>query len=139
MSEFAIPGADPQPRAMVTHPDGSIWFVETGANALGRLSRDGAFSEFVFPTPSASLRGVTVGPDGNLWCTENFANKIGHMAPDGTLIGEYDIPMPSNGPRCIAPMSNGRLYFTSMTPARLAKSSSINQTAKRRYGDCRAD
>ena len=49
VSEFDIPGADPQPRAMVTHPDGNIWFVETGANALGRLGRDGAFSEFKFP------------------------------------------------------------------------------------------
>ena len=58
------------------------------------------------------MRGVTVGPDGNLWCTENFANKIGHMAPDGTLIGEYDIPTPSSGARCIATLSNGRLYFT---------------------------
>jgi virginiamycin B lyase len=97
---------------MVTHPDGSIWFVETGANALGRLGRDGKFQDFKFPTPNASLRGVTVGPDNNLWCTENFANKIGCMAPDGTLIGEYDIPTPASGPRCIAPMSNGRLYFT---------------------------
>ena len=58
------------------------------------------------------MRGVTVGPDGNLWCTENFANKIGHMAPDGALIGEYDIPTPASGARCIAAMSNGRLYFT---------------------------
>ena len=112
VTEFAIPGADPQPRAMVTHPDGNIWFVETGANALGRIDRDNKFSEFVFPTPNASLRGVTVGPDNNLWCTENFANKIGHMKPDGTFIAEYDIPTPGSGPRCIAAMSNGRLYFT---------------------------
>jgi hypothetical protein len=34
------------------------------------------------------------------------------MAPDGTLIGEYDIPTPSSGARCIAALSNGRLYFT---------------------------
>jgi virginiamycin B lyase len=58
------------------------------------------------------LRGVTVGADGNLWCTENFANKIGCIAPDGALIGEYDIPTPASGARCIASMSNGRLYFT---------------------------
>ena len=31
-----------QPRAMVTHPDGNIWFVETGANALGRIDRNGS-------------------------------------------------------------------------------------------------
>ena len=59
--------------------------------------------------PCAASRS---GPDGNLWCTENFANKIGHMAPDGTLIGEYDIPTPASGARCIAALSNGRLYFT---------------------------
>jgi virginiamycin B lyase len=34
------------------------------------------------------------------------------MRPDGTLIAEYDIPTPGSGPRCIATMSNGRLYFT---------------------------
>ena len=92
VTEYSIPSADPQPRAMVTHPDGTIWFVETGANALGRFTRNHTFSEYKFPTPNASLRGVTVGPDGHLWCTENFANKIGHMAANGTLLGEYDIP-----------------------------------------------
>jgi virginiamycin B lyase len=34
------------------------------------------------------------------------------MTPDGALIGEYDIPTPASGARCIASMSNGRLYFT---------------------------
>ena len=34
------------------------------------------------------------------------------MTPDGTLIGEYDLPTPASGPRCIAAMSNGRLYVT---------------------------
>ena len=36
VTEFPIPSHDSQPRAMVTHPDGSIWFVETSTNALGR-------------------------------------------------------------------------------------------------------
>jgi virginiamycin B lyase len=55
---------------------------------------------------------VTVGPDGDLWYTANLANKIGRMAPDGTVLGEYAIPTPASGARCIAAMSNGRLYFT---------------------------
>jgi virginiamycin B lyase len=55
---------------------------------------------------------VTTGPDGDLWTTENFANKIARMAPDGTMLGEYDIPTPASGARCISAMSNGRLYFT---------------------------
>jgi virginiamycin B lyase len=47
-----------------------------------------------------------------LWFTENAANKIGRMTPDGRMIGEYPIPTPASGARCIATMSNGRLYFT---------------------------
>ena len=43
---------------MALHPDGSIWFVETGANALGRVGRDGSIVEFAIPTPNASARGV---------------------------------------------------------------------------------
>jgi virginiamycin B lyase len=63
-------------------------------------------------TPDASLRSVCVGRDGDLWFTENFANKIGRMAPDGTMIGEYDIPTPNSGARCITAMSDGRFFFT---------------------------
>ena len=74
---------------MARHPEGTIWFVETGANAIGRISSSGAIVEFPVPTPNASLRGVTVAHDGDLWFTENFANKIGRMARDGTVIGEY--------------------------------------------------
>ena len=89
---ISIPAADSQPRAMALHPDGSIWFVETGANALGRIARDGSIAEFAIPTPNASARGVTVGADGDLWFTENFANKIGRMNENGVMIAEYDTP-----------------------------------------------
>ncbi len=34
------------------------------------------------------------------------------MAPDGTVIGEYDIPTPASGARCIAALADGRLFFT---------------------------
>ena len=47
-----------------------------------------------------------------IWYTANAANKIGCMAPDGIVLGEYDIPTPASGARCIAAMSDGRLFFT---------------------------
>jgi hypothetical protein len=28
------------------------------------------------------------------------------------MLGEYDIPTPQSGARCITALSNGRLYFT---------------------------
>src|SRR5487761_1828153 len=101
VTEFPIPSPDSQPRAMAAHPDGSIWFVETSTNALGRLDRDGRITEHKVPTPDSSLRGVAVGADGDLWYTANAVNKIGRMAPDGTVRGEYDIPTPASGARCI--------------------------------------
>jgi virginiamycin B lyase len=55
---------------------------------------------------------VTVGAAGDLWYTANFANKIGCMAPDGTVRGEYDIPTPACGARCIAVLKDGRVFFT---------------------------
>ena len=103
VTEFPIPSQGSQPRAMVpssrTARSGSS---QTSANALGRIDRDGDITEHKVTTPNASLRGVCVGPDGDLWFTENFANKIGRMAPDGTMLGEYDIPTPDSGARCIA-------------------------------------
>jgi virginiamycin B lyase len=64
------------------------------------------------PIENASLRGVTVGPDGNLWYTANMANRIGCMSPAGEPLLDIAIPTPASGARCIATMSNGRLYFT---------------------------
>ena len=121
VTEFPIPSHDSQPRAMVTHPDGSIWFVETSTNALGRIDRQGRITEHPVPTPNASLRGVTVGAGGDLWYTANFANKIGCMAPDGTVRGEYDIPTPNSGARCIAALPTAGCSSPNTTPVRSAR------------------
>jgi virginiamycin B lyase len=97
---------------MATHPDGNIWFVETKANALGRIDPQGRVTEWPVKTPDASLRGVTVAPNGDLWFTENFSNKIGRMAPDGKVIGEYAIPLEGCGARAIVAIPDGRLFFS---------------------------
>ena len=53
-----------------------------------------------------------MAPNGHLWFTANAANKIGRMKPDGQVIGEYPIPVPNAGARCIAPWPDERLFFT---------------------------
>ena len=58
------------------------------------------------------MRGIAVAADGDVWFTENFANKIGRMDANGAVIGEYDIPTPASGARCIAAAPDGRLFFT---------------------------
>ena len=34
------------------------------------------------------------------------------MDATGAMIGEYDIPTPASGARCIAALGDGRLFFT---------------------------
>jgi virginiamycin B lyase len=102
---------------MAAHPDGSIWFVETSTNALGRIDRDGRITEHAVTTPDSSLRGVCVAPDGDLWFTANAANKIGRMRPDGRMVGEYPIPAANAGPRCICAWPDGRLFSPPSMPA----------------------
>src|SRR5262249_33499426 len=93
-------------------PDGSIWFVQTRANGLGRIDPAGHISEFRVNTPDASLRSVAVAPDGDLWFTENFANKIGRMSPDGEVIGEYPIPVAPSRRRAVIAIADGRVFFS---------------------------
>jgi len=97
---------------MVAHPDGSIWFVQTKVDGLGRIDREGAITEFRvarrMPRCAASpwRRTETSG------FTENFANKIGRMSPTGEVIGEYPIPVAASGPRAIVAVPDGRLFFS---------------------------
>jgi len=97
---------------MAAHPDGSIWFVETKGNALGRIDARARITELPIPTPNASLRGVAVAADGDLWFTENFSDKVGRMAPDGKLIREYTFPIEGCGARAITALPDGRLFFS---------------------------
>jgi virginiamycin B lyase len=48
---------------MVAHPDGNLWFVQTKANGLCRIDRQGRVTEFPVKTPDATPRGVAVAPD----------------------------------------------------------------------------
>src|SRR5262245_38528182 len=64
-SEFTLPTGS-QPTAIAAGPDGNLWFTETGANKVGRLTIAGNLTEF----PVGSLpTGITAGPDGNVWYT----------------------------------------------------------------------
>lgn len=65
-------------------PDDNVWF--TGADALWRMSRDGAitrFSEGV--SPGADPNRITAGADGSLWFTEFYGNRIGRITPGGVV------------------------------------------------------
>jgi virginiamycin B lyase len=110
--EFPTPTADSGPRAIVPGPDGCLWFVQTLANAIGRIDRDGRITEFPFPRPGASLRGIDVTQAGEFLITENAGNFIAQMNASGDVVAEYPIPTPTAGARSIVVLPDGRAFFS---------------------------
>jgi virginiamycin B lyase len=66
---------------VTTGPDGNLWFVEYGSNALGRITPQGVVTQYQLPQPGSGPDGITTGPDGALWFTESDGNRIGRYSP----------------------------------------------------------
>src|SRR5262249_51154861 len=85
ITEFPTLTPTSTPAEMTIGPDGNLWFTESAANKIGRITRMGVLTEFPVPTASSGLAQIATGPDGNLWFTENSASKIGQITPSGTI------------------------------------------------------
>ena len=96
--------SDPSPREIVAGPDGAMWFVEGGGEALGRVAMDGSISRFPLPG-SATGGNLVVGPDGALWLLHGGA--IGRM----TTSGAYEEWPFSGYPESLAVGSDGNLWI----------------------------
>ena len=93
-------------------PDGALWFTETVAGKIGRITTSGVITEYAIPTPNSFPFGITTGPDGALWFTEVQSQKIGRITTDGSVT-EY----PAGGSSSSSFLSNitagadGALWF----------------------------
>ena len=112
-TEFSLPTANSVPEAIVTGPDGNLWFAEyAGVGAIGRITPAGTVTEFSITTANSGAFWITPGPDGNLWFTEGSANKIGKISPAGAMLGEFAVPTVNSGPSNIVAGPDGNLWFT---------------------------
>jgi len=132
ITEFTVPGicmagygcpTIPKPQAIVTGPDGALWFTEqifsrslsrTSAGKLVRLTTAGAFTEFSIPGGSSKVTtpnpgDIAVGPDGALWFTDSFERRIWRATTAGAL---SSTPESFGAPVAIAAGSDGALWFT---------------------------
>jgi streptogramin lyase len=94
-------------------PDGALWFTETVAGKIGRITTVGVITEYALPISNVYPFGITTGPDGALWFTEVNDQKIGRITTDG-LITEYPV---SGSPSTsflseITAGPDGALWFT---------------------------
>jgi streptogramin lyase len=109
-NEFTIPTAGSQPLDITTGPDGNLWFSESGAGRIGKITTQGAVTEFVLPGPFTRPVGITSGPDGNIWFADDDANKVGRITPDGTIT-EFGIRTSASRPLGITAGPDGNLWF----------------------------
>jgi streptogramin lyase len=115
ISEFPITGGN-GPREMTLGPDGNVWFVEAGANRIGKVTPAGVVTTFSAGlSSSAGLAGITAGPDGNLWFTESSKDRIGRINPTTGVITEFTAGINGGSdPHGIVAGPDGALWFTEM-------------------------
>lgn len=92
--EYNIPTKGAHAGGIKVGPDGALWFSESGANQIGRITVDGEISEYPVPTKFGIINEkgyVALGPDGAVWFNEDQAKKLGRIAPDGSMT-EFEMP-----------------------------------------------
>jgi virginiamycin B lyase len=115
-TEWNIPTTGTAPLRIVSGPDGNLYFTESTASKIGRITSDGTgtFTEWNIPTLGSSPVGITSGPDGCLWFVESSANNVARMTTSGTFT-EWAIPTSNAGASDIVVGSDNNLWFTEST------------------------
>src|SRR5262245_21668812 len=111
-TEFPIPDTTTaRPEGITRGPDGNLWFTESIADRIGRITPAGVVTQFSLPFLSQPAE-ITAGPDGNLWFTETGSSRIGRITTAG-VITEFSAGItPNSGPVGITRGPDGNLWFT---------------------------
>jgi streptogramin lyase len=109
-NKYPTPTAQAGPSSLTLGPDGNLWFTESLANKIGRITPAGVITEFALPTPNAFPAGIAAGVDGNLWFTESDGNKIGRITPAG-VVTEFPLHLQKALPGPIVAGGDGALWF----------------------------
>ncbi|HEY2017153.1 MAG TPA: hypothetical protein VGH38_26790 [Bryobacteraceae bacterium] len=120
LTEFPIVAAASNPNFITPGPDGALWFVDIGANSIGRVTTAGAITLYGIPTAGANPWDIVKGPDGALWFTERYAGKIGRITTAG-VITEFNVKTAGAHPTNIVAGPDGALWFIEDTVNKIAQ------------------
>jgi virginiamycin B lyase len=88
------------PRGITVGPDGALWFAESGANQIGRITTDGVITEYPLSVggrenswETSWPTGPILGADGALWFYETYAGKLGRIDPETKAITERPVDL----------------------------------------------
>ncbi len=120
ITEYAVPTANAVPFGATLGSDGNVWFTESDANQIGKITPSGVVTEFPIPTADSQPEGIAAGPDGNLWFVETGANQIGRITPAG-VVTEFPIPTADSGASDITAGPDGKLWFNEFGADRIGR------------------
>jgi len=128
--EHKIPTIAAHAGGIKVGPDGALWFVETTAQQIGRISTDGVVTEFPLEEGGISEdQGfIAVGPDGTLWFNMDDANKLGRITPAGEIT-QFDLPDGLSPIRELVTGPDGALWVTSRGMSAIVKLTADGEVA----------
>jgi streptogramin lyase len=141
VEEFQL-GAGTRPEAIVTGPDGHLWFAGIGfasgqfTDVVGKVTPRGEVTEFIVGAHPANvgLSDIAVGPDGNLWFTAGGRPKVGRITPAGQVT-ELTLPDPAASPMSIAAGPDGNLWFTEFRGGKVGRVTPSGEITEFPLGD----
>ncbi|WP_431279440.1 virginiamycin B lyase family protein [Leifsonia poae] len=116
----AVPTPDAQPFGVVALDDGTAWFTELGADALGRIDILGRVEEFPVGREGSFVSMIAASGD-SLWFTLNAAGAVGHVRGGDAAIAFTELPRIPSGPVGIAVAENGAVWVAQILTDALAR------------------
>ncbi len=84
-TEFKIPTAASGVSRIIAGPDGNLWFLETTAQKIGRITPSGQITEYALPQVARKPGDLVIGPDRNLWVIG--PDGLARVTPNGAVTG----------------------------------------------------
>jgi streptogramin lyase len=119
IDEFPVLTPSGLPNEITTGPDGNLWFTETTAAVVGRITPSGVVTEFPIAHPDPRPEGIAAGPDGNLWVALRNADAVARVATSGAMtifpVRQDAVPVD------IALGADGAMWFTERLGNRIGR------------------
>jgi streptogramin lyase len=112
-SAFSIPTASSGPMGIAQGADKNVWFTESAADKIGRITPYGTITEFAMQA-GVSPTTIARSKAGKLWFTATGTGGqgiIGSITITG-VVKTYLTPTASSGPYGIASGPDGNMWFT---------------------------
>lgn len=108
-----------EPLGLAVATNGEVWFTDAIAEAVGRLSPDGAVQSFPLPTRITQFGRLAVAPDGSAWFADGWSNSVIRLK-DGAFT-PYPSRLPNAGPFGVAVDPGGTVWGTFQTTNKLVR------------------